>query len=207
MRDIATNIKKPELVAKRRKQIMKAAMKLFLKNGFHGTTMRQICEASKVNRASIYDYFESKDDILVYIYKELIYFRGDFDKAFPSLNISGRKDLENYIKGVIYISWKRGKKTIQLLYRETIALDNDTRRRVMKIESDYIRWVANNLRKGVGFPNVTTELEIMANTITFIDAFVPLRGWNMSHLNIEELLDFIVDMIMRKLTAIKKNRA
>jgi TetR/AcrR family transcriptional regulator, cholesterol catabolism regulator len=211
MRDIATNIKKPELVAKRRQQIMKAAMELFLKNGFHGTTMRQICSASKVNRASIYDYFASKDDILVYIYKlvyiyrDVAYFDIGYDEEFPKINISKWKDLETFIRSVINTSWTRNTKTIQLLYRETIALDKDTKKQVMKIESNLIKWVAENLRKGLGLPTVTTELEILANTITFIDAFVPLRGWNMNHLDKEDLLNFVVNMMMRELKTIKKN--
>ncbi|MBW2177291.1 MAG: helix-turn-helix transcriptional regulator, partial [Deltaproteobacteria bacterium] len=52
--DISTNIKKPALVTKRREQILQAALDLFRKKGYHGTSIRQICEKSKVNRASIY---------------------------------------------------------------------------------------------------------------------------------------------------------
>lgn len=204
MRDIATNIKKPELVAKRREQIMKAAMDLFLKNGYHGTTMRQICEASKVNRASVYDYFASKEDILVYIYKEVAYFDGDFDKAFPNIKISQWKDLEPYIKSIIYTSWVRNKKSIQLLYRETIALDPDSLKQVLKIESDYIKWVAENLRKGLGLPAVTDEVEIIANTLVFIDSFMPLRGWSMRHLDKKKVFNTTVEMLMRQLKSLKK---
>jgi AcrR family transcriptional regulator len=203
MRDIVTNIKKPELVAKRREQIMKAAIDLFLKNGYHGTTMRQICDASKVNRASVYDYFASKEDILVYIYKEVAYFKGDFDKAFPNFEISKWKDLEPYIRGIINISWSRNVKTIQLLYRESIALDHDSLKQVLKIESDYIKWVAENLRKGLGLSEVTEELEILANTLVFIDAFVPLRGWSMRHLNKKKVFDATVEMFMRQLKCLK----
>ena len=204
MKEIATSIKKPELVAKRREQIKKAAIELFLKNGFHGTTMRQICDASGVNRASIYDYFASKDDILIYLYKDVFYYYGEAKKSFMQLNIRTLNDLETYVRGLIEESWDRNRDTIKLLYRETIALDQNTMKQVMKIESDFIKLVAENLRKGLGLPTVTRELEIMANAITFIDAFVPLRGWNMHHMKEQEIFDFAVDMIMRKLKALKK---
>jgi TetR/AcrR family transcriptional regulator, cholesterol catabolism regulator len=199
MREIITKIKKPALVAKRRDQIMKAAMALFRKNGYHGTTMRQICEKSKVNRGSFYDYFGGKEDILVYIYKQMMYPEGNSDRAFRKVNISGWDDLEPYIRAVLSVSWNRHKHRIQLLYRETISLDKRTLQEVIGIESDYIKSVADNLRKGLGLPAVTQGLEIMANTMVYINSFIPLRGWNMLDLDQDKILDFVTEMLMLKL--------
>ena len=42
VREIKTNIKKPELVTKRRNQIMKAATELFRKKGYHATTIMMV---------------------------------------------------------------------------------------------------------------------------------------------------------------------
>jgi AcrR family transcriptional regulator len=205
LREIMTSIKKPDLIAKRREQIMMAAMDLFRNQGYHATTMRQICEKSEVNRGSFYDYFGSKEDILVYIFKQMMYRSGDFDKAFAKINISRFKDLEPYIRSVIDISWNINGDLIQLLYRETNSLDPETLRAVLRIESDFTKYVANNLRLGLKRPAVTKELEMMANTIIYIHAFMPLRGWNMGHLDKTEILDFIVDMLMLKLKKLKSD--
>jgi len=199
MREITTSIKKPELVTKRREQIMKAALVLFRKNGYHGTTMRQICEKSKVNRASIYDYFGSKADILVYVYKQMMYQDGKFDEAFPEVSISGWKDLEPFIRAIMTISWNQNSPRIQLLWRETISLDKKSMEDVLKIESNYINWVTENLRKGLGLPAKTRELEIMANTMVYFNSFIPLRGWNLRHIDQDKILDFVVEMLMLKL--------
>ncbi len=203
MREIPAHIKKPELLAKRRNQILKAAMRLFEKNGYHATTMREICRRAGVNLGSFYDYFGSKEDILVYIYKEMMY-GGRFEKAFPETNISGWSDLEPFIRSLLAYSWNRNKHPIQLLYRETISLDPNTLREVLRIEAEYIKWVAENLRRGLGFPAVSEELEIIANSIVYIDSFVPLRGWNMHHLDQEKILEVIVQMLMMKLTDLKR---
>jgi AcrR family transcriptional regulator len=203
MREIMTSIKKPELIAKRREQIMEAAMDLFRAQGYHATTMRQICEKSDVNRASIYDYFGGKEDILVFIFKRMMYRSGDFDKGFPEVNISRFKDLEPYIRGVIHLSWSMHKDLILLLYRETNSLDPDTLQAVLRIESDYTRYVADILRRGLKLPTMTQDLEMMANTIIYLHAFIPLRGWNMGHLDQADLIDFILDMLMMKLKRIK----
>jgi AcrR family transcriptional regulator len=49
--------------ADRRKQILEVAMRLFARQGFQGTTTRQIAEAAQVNEAIIFRHFPTKDDL------------------------------------------------------------------------------------------------------------------------------------------------
>jgi AcrR family transcriptional regulator len=203
MREIATTIKKPELVSKRRTQIMTAAIDLFRRKGYQKTTIREICEVSKVNRGSFYDYFESKEDILVYIYKTMMYYEGDFDKAFRDVKITGWKDIEPYVRSVLASSWNVNKRSIQLLYRETISLDKITALEVMRIESSYVKWVADNFRKGLDLKQVNSDLMILANMVVFLNSFIPLRGWNLTGLPQADVMDFVVDCVMTKLEKIR----
>jgi AcrR family transcriptional regulator len=46
-----------------RKQIVAAAHRLFLEQGFHGTTMRQIAKESGMALGSLYTHFPGKDDL------------------------------------------------------------------------------------------------------------------------------------------------
>jgi len=46
-----------------RKQIVAAAHRLFLEQGFHGTTMRQISRESGMALGSLYTHFPGKDDL------------------------------------------------------------------------------------------------------------------------------------------------
>lgn len=199
MREIKSKIKKPALINKRREQIMESAMVLFRKKGYQKTTMREICELSKVNRGSFYDYFEGKEDILIYIYKQMMYQEGDFEKSLPKEKISGWEDLDPYLRSLLSAAWNRDKRPIQLLYRETISLDTKSRKDVLRIESEYVQIVAENLRKGLGLSALSEELEILANSLVFIDSFFPLRGWNMHHLDQKKVLDVVTDMFMMKL--------
>jgi len=73
----------------------------------------------------------------------------------------------------------------------------------LKIESDYVKWLAENFRKGLGLPSVTRELELIANTMAYLNSFGPMRGWNMRHMDQKEMIDFIVDMLMLKLKKLK----
>ncbi len=206
MREISTNIKKPELVERRRMQILRAAMALFGKNGYHATTMREVCKRAKVNMGSFYDYFGSKQDILVYIYKEMMYGGKIFEKAFAGRNVSGWDDLEPFLRSMMLASWKRYKNSIQLLYRETISLDKKTMREVLQIESDYVHWVADRLRKGLGLSSINRDLHIIANSIVFLNSFIPLRGWNMRDIDRNQILNLLVSLFMTKLEEMRVHR-
>jgi AcrR family transcriptional regulator len=50
---------------RRRKEISEASVHLFLSNGFNETSMREIAEAARIGKSTLYDYFPSKDDILL----------------------------------------------------------------------------------------------------------------------------------------------
>lgn len=52
---IHSNIKKTELVEKRQNQICEAAERLFVKKGFHATTIRDIAMECGVGLGPIYD--------------------------------------------------------------------------------------------------------------------------------------------------------
>lgn len=50
---------------KKRKQILKSSQSLFLRNGIDGTSMMMIADASDVTRRTVYNYYDSKEDIAV----------------------------------------------------------------------------------------------------------------------------------------------
>ena len=54
-----------EELERRRKQILGASIDLILEQGFNETSMRQIAAAAGVGKSTLYDYFKSKDEILI----------------------------------------------------------------------------------------------------------------------------------------------
>lgn len=50
----------------RKEQILKAAGKCFAKTGFHKTSMQEICKKAKLSPGTVYHYFKSKEDIILY---------------------------------------------------------------------------------------------------------------------------------------------
>jgi len=66
-KDMAAEPKEGRRERKRRQtreRIEEAAMSLFLKRGFDGTTIEDITEAADVSKRSFFDYFPSKEEVV-----------------------------------------------------------------------------------------------------------------------------------------------
>lgn len=57
----------PDYLVKRRQQILDAAAACFSRNGFHQTSMQEICGEADLSPGAIYRYFRSKEDIIATI--------------------------------------------------------------------------------------------------------------------------------------------
>ena len=54
---------------KKRHEIFHEVVKIFSKKGFHETSMREIADAAGLGKSTLYDYFKTKDDILIYFFE------------------------------------------------------------------------------------------------------------------------------------------
>jgi AcrR family transcriptional regulator len=60
-----------QLLEARRNQILDAASSIFAAKGFHGATTKEIASAAGVSEGTIYNYFDSKFDLLIGIISRL----------------------------------------------------------------------------------------------------------------------------------------
>ncbi len=58
---------------RRRHEVFDVSMALFLNKGFHETSMQEIAAAAGMGKSTLYDYFESKDEILISFVEDAIY--------------------------------------------------------------------------------------------------------------------------------------
>ena len=57
----------PSIMDANRERIERIALKLFCAQGFHGTSMRQIADHSRVSLGNIYNYYKTKDELFTSI--------------------------------------------------------------------------------------------------------------------------------------------
>jgi len=77
----------------RRQQILQVATGLFARQGFQGTTTRQIAEQARVNEALLFRHFPSKETLYWTIIEELCSVRGRRQRVSGILK-AGENDLE-----------------------------------------------------------------------------------------------------------------
>ncbi len=132
-RDIPTQIKNPELVERRRRQIADAAVRLFIVNGYDKTTTRQIASAARLSIGSLYEYFATKEDVL-YLVMDSIYM--EIEQALASVcskGSKGRAALKELIRQY-FLACHRKSDYMLLLYQETHVLTREWRKRVLTNE-------------------------------------------------------------------------
>ena len=59
-------------LASRRHEIFYKVVNVFVKKGFHETSMREIADTAGIGKSTLYDYFPTKDDILIFFFENQI---------------------------------------------------------------------------------------------------------------------------------------
>jgi len=77
-----TNKQWESVRAEKRELIKQTALELFANEGFHSTSIEMIAQKAKISKGLLYNYFESKDDLL----KEIVYSASNelWDKFDPN---------------------------------------------------------------------------------------------------------------------------
>ncbi|MGD9652541.1 MAG: TetR/AcrR family transcriptional regulator, partial [Candidatus Dadabacteria bacterium] len=130
---IASNIKDKELINVRRQELVNAAVELFVRKGFHKTTVREIAREFGMSMGTLYDYIRTKEDILFLVCDHIS--KSVSDKLQSTL--TGKKDpgenLRNAIRDYFTIIDEIEDYTL-LLYQETKSLNRDERKYVLDAE-------------------------------------------------------------------------
>ncbi len=200
-------IKNKDLVRKKERQIARAATKKFIEKGFHKTSVREIAKEAGLTIGNLYDYIDTKDDILYLAYKEIYAEWSDSLLKDPKiLAISDPK--EQLCKAIesLFDIYNRSRDLIILAYRETKSLQKDHLKDVLGQESRLVEYFEQIIRRGVEIGSFrNTDAALAANIIAFLLALVPLRGWNfMNNYKEQDVMEFtrnfIINGILEKLT-------
>lgn len=86
-----------------KKRVLQAAVTLFSQQGYDGTSTAQIAEMSKMSQATIFKYFKSKEELLLFIVKPLIeHILPGYGKSFAQELQNNGDDLESLIHFIVF---------------------------------------------------------------------------------------------------------
>lgn len=118
----------------RRAQILDCSMEMFISNGYHKTTMKEIMASTELSKGAIYHYFSSKEEIFIGIVREFeVHLRLNFATIITS------NDPIPDVKNLIYTNLDE----LIRLYRMSIVCleisENHVVKQIFDGMSSYIR--------------------------------------------------------------------
>lgn len=204
--EIPTHIKNPELVEQRRRQIVEAAVQLFIRQGFHKTTTRQIARTAGISIGSLYEYFASKEDVLYLVCHSI---HSEVEKGVTAAltrATGGRDALARVIREYFKVC-HRMSDFILLIYQETQSLPGQWQKKVLenelRITGLFVEVLARLVASG-DIPEMDERaVEMAAHNISVLGHMWTFRRWFLArHYSIDDYIDmqtqFILGLIQRE---------
>ena len=199
-RDVPTHVKNPELVERRRCQIVDAAVQLFIDNGFHKTTTRQIARAAGFSIGSLYEYVASKEDVL-YLVCDAIHreVENGVSEALDRAT-QGSEALAEVIREYFLVC-HRMSDHILLIYQETQSLPSPWRKRVLENEVQITGLFVEVIARLVAYGDLPhldeRSIELLSHNISVLGHMWTFRRWFLArHYSIEDYIELQVDFIL-----------
>ncbi len=198
---IPTQIKDRLLVERRRRQIVDAAVQLFVKQGFHKTTTRQIARAAGFSIGSLYEYIASKEDVL-YLVCEFIHAEVERGVTEALKRTGGTHNALAEVIRAYFLVCNRMSDFILLIYQETQCLPEQWKKKVLenelRITGLFVEVLARLSSEG-HLPEMDDRaLELAAHNISVLGHMWTFRRWFFSrHYAIEDYIRLQTDFILR----------
>ncbi len=128
----------------KKKAIMQTALELFDQYGFDRVTVTEIAEKAHVSKVSIYNFFESKDNLRRILIKDML------DESLEKIKelIEGEGNFVDKIEQYIQVrTWYYGKYSLQFFF-EAIESDPDLRQYFDDFNTSNKRLVMKFIEKG-----------------------------------------------------------
>ena len=189
MTEVISKVKDKGLVDEKRKLIVDGAVKVFKEKGYHKATVREIAEAAGLGLGSIYDYVESKDDILYLFYQNYMnsFYEKlsavDFDDDDPKkrllITYSTHIDVCFELEDQVMLAFTQARYMKKEYLKDILIRESEIVLKFKEIIMD------------IGLSE--SEADLLANYLVFSSAFGVLRRWNIKNrYSRVELTDFLL---------------
>ena len=176
---IKSRVKDKQLVDMRRQEIVNAAVGLFVKKGYHETTVREIAQEFGMSMGALYDYIRTKEDILFLVCDHIHSTVSNKLKESPAVNRDAIENLKQSIEDYFTII-DEIQDYMLLLYQETKSLGKSARKYIYSAELELTAIFENILIECVNEKSVKLrkkEIKIVAHDIMIKGQMWAFRRW------------------------------
>ena len=201
--DIRTYSNNESLVNERRQHIVACAINVFLKKGYHGTTMRELARACTISEGSIYRYIGSKDDILHLICTARANGIERLETFFNELGaVSPTEALEACINTCF--TWAESSRDYNLFFnREISHFSSEDRHTLLKDQVAMVHFFEKRLVDGIEAGDFRMESPLLVAH----DILMKIHNWGMrrwflkQYITLEEYAGINTRLILRSIRA------
>lgn len=199
---ILSRVSDPQLVESRRLQIVRAAVDLFVDKGFHKTTTREIAKASGLGIGTLYEYIQSKEDVL---YLVCAYIHSEVEKRLREVTAhegNGRDALILSIKRFIACVDEL-QDYMLLIYQETKSLPPATLKLVLQQEEEITKRFEDLLERGRLDGSLSLKphsVKLFAHNIVVLGQMWTFRRWALHrHYTLEDYTERQTSLLLQEI--------
>lgn len=173
---VPSSIKDQSLVEKRRNQMIKGAVSLFIEKGFHKTTTREIAKASGFSIGTLYEYIRTKEDVL-FLVCDSIYER--VKDRMEQVIDTEKKTIDSLIHAVTsyFQLMDDMQDEVVVMYQEVKSLSRDAQEYVLQKEKDMLEMLTQVIRNSISAPMAEQDISLIANNIFIQGQMWGFRRW------------------------------
>lgn len=198
---IPSMVKDEQLIAIRRQQIIDGAVQLFTRKGFHKTTTREIAKKCEMSIGTMYEYVQSKEDIL-YLVCEAIHEKME-QKLQSGLdeNLDGFTLLKQSFRRLLKVMDEM-RPLVLLIYQETKSLPREQMKYVLQKEEKTTEIFEDILARGIQDGSISLELDsikLMAHNIMIMGQMWTFRYWTLGRIyTLDEYIEKQLALLIRE---------
>jgi AcrR family transcriptional regulator len=188
-------------VAERHAHLVNVASDLFLRQGFHQTSVREIAAAAGWQMPTLYRYIARKEDVLYLISSAAM---DDVWGGLEALETSGSA-AERLRQAATYFfeAVARRRREIKLLYRESASLGEEHLTLIeateLKERDYFAAIIEDGIRTGEFAP---VDVPVIAHDLIMLAHMWALKGWALRpETEFPEYMKVQLDLVFRTLTA------
>lgn len=190
----------------RRITIIEQAMKLFATKGYHSTSIKEIADESGIAKGTFYNYFESKQDIMLSILK---YYTEMMNQELDRIANDHSLNAKDIFLKQIHFQFQESLKHrdfIQMHIREhALHINEEVNEFLVRMRATRMNWLTDRLSKVYGekIDNFLYDLATMLNG--FMREYFEYIILDKMEFEIDKLSKFILNRIDDLVTSFLKN--
>jgi len=188
-----------EELSRRRHEVFDAAVHLFLEKGFNETSMREIADAAGMGKSTLYDYFESKDEVLLSVFEGTIIDLIAEANAIVAQPLPAIERLRQVLKKNLEYLLSRKEFYLKLSF-EAQRLSLESQQRIQVQRHAYQDLVRGLIEAGIA-EGAIRKVDALVTARTLITALTPAVYTSRPSGTPEQMLDEVFDIILKGIQA------